>query len=133
MNRKTLYTLLFIACMAGYIWLYYNVFYSSTSFSSCIIKSATGYPCPSCGTTRSVLALIKGNVFSALKINPLGLIVAGIMIILPFWVIRDVLTKKQSLLKAYHQTEYALKTSSIKYVFIILIIANWIWNIYKDL
>lgn len=133
MNRKTLYTLLFIACIAGYIWLYYNIFYPSTAFSSCIIKSVTGYSCPSCGTTRSVLALTKGNVFSALKINPLGVIIAGIMIILPFWIIRDVLTKKQSLLRAYQQTEYTLKTSSIKYVFIVLIIANWIWNIYKDL
>lgn len=42
----------------------------------CPWRAATGLPCPTCGTTRSALALLHGDIFSALATNPLATVVA---------------------------------------------------------
>lgn len=37
----------------------------------CLFHSVTGVPCPSCGATRSVLALLDGHLGDAIAYNPL--------------------------------------------------------------
>jgi hypothetical protein len=37
----------------------------------CIIKRCTGIPCPTCGFTRGLLALLHGNITQAWLYNPL--------------------------------------------------------------
>jgi hypothetical protein len=37
----------------------------------CVFKGLTGIPCPTCGSTRSVVYLAHGDVLSALAMNPL--------------------------------------------------------------
>ncbi len=37
----------------------------------CLFKRVFGVPCPSCGTTRAVLALINGQLWMAVRMNPL--------------------------------------------------------------
>ncbi len=43
---------------------------------SCTFRNLTGIPCPSCGTTRTALALLNFEFSSALAVNPLGTLVA---------------------------------------------------------
>lgn len=43
---------------------------------SCTFRNLTGIPCPSCGTTRTALALLNLELGSALAVNPLGALVA---------------------------------------------------------
>jgi hypothetical protein len=43
----------------------------------CTFKRLTGLPCPTCGATRATLCLLHGDVWSAMKHNPL-LFAAGI-------------------------------------------------------
>ncbi len=38
---------------------------------SCVFKSLTGVPCPTCGATRSVLHLVQGDFYTSLSMNPL--------------------------------------------------------------
>jgi hypothetical protein len=38
---------------------------------SCMFKSLTGVPCPTCGATRSIVFLSQGDVVSAFTMNPL--------------------------------------------------------------
>lgn len=38
---------------------------------SCVFKTLTGLPCPSCGSTRSVAYLAHGHFLSAFSMNPL--------------------------------------------------------------
>ena len=42
---------------------------------SCPWKSCTGLPCPGCGMTRSVMALLKGDIALSLKENALTLVI----------------------------------------------------------
>ncbi len=38
---------------------------------ACAFHAATGLPCPTCGATRAVVALLDGKVWEAWKLNPL--------------------------------------------------------------
>lgn len=45
---------------------------------TCAFKLWTGYPCPGCGMTRSVLRLARGDVLESIRFHPLGLVVAAL-------------------------------------------------------
>lgn len=134
--RNRLYFLIFMACMAGYLWLYYNLSNSNTrnlSFEPCLVKNITKIPCPSCGTTRSIISITKGNLIEALAINPVGYIVAFIMLVCPIWIIIDILSKKNTLFDFYKSSEIHLKKSKYTLVLVLILMINWIWNITKGL
>ena len=38
----------------------------------CLLNTVTGIPCPSCGLTRSGLALGHGDIIDAFRFHPLG-------------------------------------------------------------
>lgn len=132
-SRNRLYTLLLISCVIGYLWLYYGFHAINTSLEVCLIKHLTGVPCPSCGATRSILTLINGQFLKSLYINPIGFVVAIIMLLAPFWIIYDLITKKSSLYIFYVQIENYFKKPRHLIIFSFLIAINWIWNITKGL
>jgi hypothetical protein len=135
LTRNKLYLLFISLVTAGYIWLVYSfkTVQDKEKLEMCFIKQISGVPCPSCGTTRSVIAITKGNYLAALNINPLGYLVITIMLIVPVWICVDLLLKKQTLLTYYKKAEQFLKKPPVAIVFILLLIVNWIWNIYKRL
>jgi hypothetical protein len=45
-------------------------------FVPCTFALVFGLPCPGCGTTRALRALLEGDVARALHLNPLGPVVA---------------------------------------------------------
>ena len=124
-----------IGCGVGYAWLMYNYnsYKLNNGFKMCIIKNSTGIPCPSCGSTRAVESLIHGNLLESILWNPFGLLLVIILAILPIWVIIDVLRKNDSLYQFYNKVEHVLKQKKYAIPAIILVVANWVWNIYKDL
>lgn len=135
-NYRKLYVLLLICCLAGYIWLYINKQNNTTQKQTvevCLLKHATNIPCPSCGSTRSVILLSKGKFIDALCTNPLGYIIASIMVLTPIWILVDFITKKKSLFEFYKKTEKHLKQPKFVVPLIILVLINWVWNIIKGL
>lgn len=42
-----------------------------TIFPACAFKSITGFPCPTCGSTRSLVHIAGGDILSAFGYNPL--------------------------------------------------------------
>ncbi len=136
LDRNKLYSILFIACLAGYIWLYFSITKNITEKKSvevCLIKHVTNIPCPSCGSTRSVISLTKGDFIGALNSNPIGYLVAIIMLIAPIWIITDTIKKTKTLFDFYIKIEIYLKRPKIAIPLILLVIINWIWNITKGL
>jgi hypothetical protein len=136
LDRKKLYLILFIACLAGYIWLYFSItknIAENNSAEVCLIKHVTNIPCPSCGSTRSVISLTKGDFIGALNINPIGYLVAIIMLIAPIWILVDTVRNAKTLFDFYQKIEFYLKQPKIAIPLILLLIINWIWNITKGL
>ncbi len=135
MKRK-LYITLFIACAAGYGWLYLNARYSPEEVHSvgfCPVKYITTIPCPSCGSTRSVLSLMEGHFTDAFMLNPFGYLILFLMITIPLWIIADILTRQQTLYLFYTKTETYLKQTRYAIPLATLVVLNWIWNITKGL
>jgi len=130
LNPKRFYWLLLTSCIAGYLWLYFSTTHSTTM---CLMKNITGLPCPSCGSTRSVAAIFKGNWSDALYWNPIGILVFVIMIAVPIWMTYDALNKKMTLWSSFLYIENRLRKKAIAIPLILLIVANWIWNIFKHL
>lgn len=134
--KQKLYITLFIACMAGYGWLYLNAGHPPEALHAvgvCPVKYITTLPCPSCGSTRSVLQLLEGNFTTAFLLNPFGYLILLLMVMLPVWIVTDLVTRRQSLYLVYTRTETYLKQAQYAIPLIALVLVNWIWNITKGL
>ena len=84
----------------------------------CTLKAVTGYPCPSCGTTRSASALIAGRWQEGLYTNPLG----GVVLV---W--------RNTLQQVYKRAGRILQKRYVWIPLAVLIALNWVWNIQKGL
>lgn len=130
------YLFLLGACLTGYIWLTYHFSEVNTDFNQkgiCFFKNVTHIPCPSCGATRSVLKIMQGDFYQASLINPLGILIALLLIIIPIWITIDLITQRLSMLNFWYRIEKKLKRPLTVTLVIIIVGMNWIWNIYKDL
>lgn len=126
-----------LALLAGYLWLFYSLYADSGTGTIepgvCLFKELTSVPCPSCGSTRSVKSLVNGDIGDALYWNPFGIIISLIMALMPVWLIYDRITKRETFYDFYISLEKFLKNKWIAVAAIILVLANWIWNITKGL
>src|SRR5688572_12654305 len=97
MLRTRLYSIVGIACLAGYMWLAFlgiNPGNQAQTETVCLIKNITGVPCPSCGASRSVISILEGNFIEAARSNPIGYILIAILLVSPFWILGDLVTHK---------------------------------------
>ena len=122
-------------CMAGYSWLVMHIDSRWVSFVGpiCIFKKVTGIPCPSCGSTRSMIALIHGDFLSGILWNPMGLLLLGGLIIFPIWLLHDLSRKRDSFHIFYTSIEKKLMQKHVAWPLLLLVLLNWGWNIYKEL
>lgn len=134
MKRNPLYIFLLIVITLAYGWLIYsNTNYSTTKPLGCLFKKITTYPCPSCGTTRSVSFLFQGDFSQALWLNPFGVIVGLAMLVIPIWIVIDFSKKSSSFFVFYKATERYISKKPIALFLILLVLLNWYWNIKKNL
>jgi hypothetical protein len=132
-----LYLLLLAGCLAGYVWIGLSMRERGEGAhihpELCVIKNVTGVACPSCGTTRSVMEVVRGEFLNAGKINPLGYLVVLILVVVPPWIVLDFLWKRWTLYEVYRKTEGVLRIPWVAILLGGLVVLNWIWNISKDL
>jgi hypothetical protein len=133
MARNRLYLILALACLAGYSWLFFALHHQGNPFTLCFIKAITGIPCPSCGTTRSIICLARGDVYGAVKMNPLGLVSAAIMLLVPLGLLYDLIFGKSLVLRAFNWAIETVRRKWTAIILIALVAANWIWNICKHI
>lgn len=134
-SSNRIYSVLLLACVVGYIWVYYALTHSSkeSGLVVCPIKQVTGFPCPSCGVTRSLVQLVHGNPGAALYLNPMGMMVGAAMLVIPFWIAADFISGNRSLLIVYNRAGDLLKKPKIAVPLVVLLMLNWLWNIQKQL
>jgi hypothetical protein len=135
-QSRKIYAILLTACAAGYFrigWLLTGGQTDKVAAGFCLIRRVTGVPCPSCGTTRSILLLMSGDIAGSLLLNPFGIIVAIIMIGTPVWIMADFLSRRRSFLHFYLHAERMVRTPGVAATLILLVLLNWVWNIGKGL
>ncbi len=137
MKKKKLYIFFISLSVSGYAWLAWNVFETQKNHSVptiCIFKEFTHLPCPSCGTTRSLVLLSEGHFTESIMLNPFGMIIAVASVIILGWILTDVAKGKDTFYRAYLYSEKMIRQKSWIFVpAVTLIILNWIWNISKGL
>ncbi len=134
MSRNKLYSILILTCSFGLIYLLINtVTKQNETIRVCFIKSVTGIPCPSCGSTRAIQLIFQNKWIDSLAMNPFGIVVAVLMIVIPTWIFFDVVFKKETFFKWYKKMEVIIRKPWLASILILVVLLNWIWNIYKNL
>ncbi|WP_118976032.1 DUF2752 domain-containing protein [Taibaiella koreensis] len=135
MRRNQLYVFLLLACGAGYGWLAFsgNMLHEHNTFRLCPWHFLTGLPCPACGVTRALVAILDGKPSAAFYYNPLGFPVFLFLLVAPVWMLRDLIWRQQSFYMAYRRVEAMLQRPPFALIAIVLVLANWIWGISKGL
>jgi hypothetical protein len=80
-----------------------------------------------------MLYILNGNPGDALNCNPLGFVVALMLATIPFWIITDLITRKNSFQIFYIKSELLLRKKWVALPAIILVLLIWIFNIKKHL
>ena len=93
----------------------------------CPFKFVTGLPCPGCGGTRAVMALLHGQILEAIYLNPLSVLLVVLAIIAPLWLFIDCYRGTNSLSRVMHSPW----PTPVAIIIALIILANWIWNIVK--
>lgn len=135
-REKSFYAFIAVFCLAGYAWLFYNLLivrhlHDGSFAGVCLFKHMTSLPCPSCGSTQSVILLLQGRFLDALYRNPMGFIIISGLAVVPPWIACDFLLKSNTLHAFYLRMESMIRTRWVTISAIILILANWVWNIIK--
>ncbi|MCX6248885.1 MAG: DUF2752 domain-containing protein [Bacteroidetes bacterium] len=136
MSRKNLYILVLGVAFAACSWVIVNHFLIKSNlprWNVCWFRQITGIPCPSCGTTHSVLSIMKGNFRQALDENILGFPAVVMILTFPLWVLTDILFKKESFYKFYKWVESLLQKKWVAWTSLILLLTYWIWHISGNL
>lgn len=133
MSKKGLYILSTIACIVGYVWLIISWTIADNGQSICLFKRIYHIPCPACGSTRAVVELCHGNVRESFLLNPNGILLGALMVIIPVWLIIDLSLRKDSFYRFYQWVDKTLGNKVIFFLFFLIVLLNWFWNIYKDL
>lgn len=134
-TRNKLYFFIGAACFLGYGWLFYHLQMDGGSKAAevCMVKKVTRLPCPSCGTTRSVISILHGHFQEAMLSNPFGFIVFGILLLAPVWIVADLILNRNSFFMLYQNMEKQLKKPMVAIPLIFLVLMNWLWNFNKGL
>lgn len=91
--------------------------------SLCLFNKLAGFPCPTCGLTRSLYSLATGNLFQSVRFNPLGLPLA---FFITLWTLGRV--NLVSLLKRLDTTKLDGRTT---YIIFTLLLLSWSFNVIR--
>lgn len=98
----------------------------------CLFHRITSVACPACGTGHGVLALLYGNFGNAWRYNPLSYVAFPGAVYILFVIIADLIynsNRLQTFLQSVNRRLH-IRNYSTQFLILLLVI-NWIWNLYK--
>jgi len=93
----------------------------------CAFHAVTGCPCPTCGATRCVLALLHGRIGEALGWNPLVFVGLGGIALLNVYAAAVVAGR----LPRFRFSLSGLEARIMRVGFVLLLTANWAYEIHR--
>jgi hypothetical protein len=121
-----------VVLVSGILWIVLNAA-GLISFSPCPFHLITGWACPSCGTTRAIMALIHGNIAGSLLINPIAIVVCLLLLCFGLCWTWDLLTGRNTRVRIIERFGLLIQRRRVALPLVVLVLANWIWNISKGL
>lgn len=92
----------------------------------CLMKKLTGLPCPGCGGTRSMMALLRFRFVQALAFNPLAVLaVTGLAAVLGVNILSCLYSGKPR----WHLDRISLSKRHW-FIVVILLVSNWVYLIF---
>ena len=76
------------------LWIQNSNYSLDKKQSFCPLKATTGFPCPSCGITKSIVYLYDGNLLKSLSFHLFGPLVVGFCIFIIALFLVEIKTKK---------------------------------------
>ncbi|MCP5107809.1 MAG: DUF2752 domain-containing protein [bacterium] len=89
---------------------------------TCVFKGVTGYPCPTCGSTRALFHLSRLEIAAAFRLNPL-VFLAGAAFIL--WVCYGVYMLASG--KRFKITLSKRESFFLRWGILVLLVLNWVY------
>ena len=89
--------------------------------SICIFRNVTGYPCPSCGSTRGMIAILQGHIWQGLCLNPV--FIPAFLLVLAWLGMRFLLGMQARLLMTRREKWLLIAAGSL------LTVAQWLYNL----
>jgi hypothetical protein len=93
---------------------------------SCVFRGISGIPCPTCGATRSLLSLTKGNFAGALTMNPLVAILVPPAVVLCAYSIITLLFGMRRMTFIFSERE----KDGIRIAAVMIVLLNWGYLLY---
>lgn len=78
-----------------------------TDQSLCPFKLLTGFPCPSCGITKSIIYFYEGNIGKSISYHILGPLVVLLCVLVIFFLSTELYTKKDYFKKYFYSKKLA--------------------------
>lgn len=129
---KKFYLLTSLFAITGWFWLLLSTSTIGQDVSLCLFKKATGYPCPSCGSTTSLQMILYGDWVGALLKNPLGYVLGLGLVVLPLWLLFDLSLQKRTLYNTMEVFNEKMKKRPLMLILLLSpLIVNWIWMLMR--
>ena len=134
MTRNRLYKYVAVLWTLGALWLAWVFLASPAEQGVCLFKAVTHVPCPSCGSSRALVLLLKGDLLGSLEMNPVGALIGFLLVVVPVWIVADVARRRDTFLRTYRALENVMTHRAwVSVSLASVLVMNWIWNIIKGL
>lgn len=133
MSNKQVKICIFILICIGVFYVSLISFFelNKLKINSCLLKSITGFPCVTCGTTRAFYLVLNGEIYKSLLMNPLGLVVFIGSVSFIFLLFFDYFVGSKILNNLIEKVKTLRLNNRIIILLFLLLLLNWIWNVIK--
>jgi uncharacterized protein DUF2752 len=80
--KETDFEFLFLTVSSGFAASCFAWLSLGLPWPGCLFRRLTGLPCPTCGATRSAIALVHGDLLGAIQQNPLMVVCYGLSFVI---------------------------------------------------
>lgn len=134
MTPRGFYLLTTAATLGGYAWLGVSLSApGEEGWSGCLFRQMWGVPCPACGSTHALVALLQGHVAEALQLNPLAVVLAVLLAVVPVWLMADAVRRRPSLYALFCAIDRGLRRPAVWLPVGVAVLALWAWNVAKEM